>query len=108
MEPKIIPGARAPLFDRLVDPSSRSAQGRPFATVLDRDALKESVRTELSRLLNTRSAIPVHSAQEPQTAIDYGIPDFSSLSPSSTEDQNRIAQCVSRAIQTFEPRLKQV
>jgi type VI secretion system protein ImpF len=109
-DPKPIEGGRALLFERLTDESPRSPEGeaRPFR-VHEREELKESVRRELARLLNTRCSVPSHllGARE-RTVLDYGIPDFSSLSALSGDDQNRLASIVAQTVAAFEPRLRDV
>jgi type VI secretion system protein ImpF len=101
---------RAPLFDRLIDlhPGS-TAEPRPLRT-LDRRGLRESVRRELERLLNTRSSLPVDRLEEREalTVLEYGIPDLSSFSAGDPEDQQRLARVVARAVAAFEPRLREV
>jgi type VI secretion system lysozyme-like protein len=109
-EPKPIAGARALLFERLVDlnPGSQDDGLRPFR-VLNREQLKESVRRELQQLLNTRCSLPLHQlAEEERSVINYGIPDFSSLSAEDADAQELIASVVSRSIAAYEPRLKQI
>jgi type VI secretion system lysozyme-like protein len=111
-DPKPVEGGRALLFERLVDtePRSREEEAQPFR-VLDVRTLKESVRRELARLLNTRRHAPrggEPNADEKMTVLDYGVPDFSSLSASSGDDQNRLAALVAAAITAFEPRLEGV
>jgi type VI secretion system protein ImpF len=101
---------RAPLFDRLVDlqPGS-TAEPRPLRT-LDRRGLRESVRRELERLLNTRSSLPVDRLEEREelTVLEYGIPDLSAFSAADQEDQRRLARVVARAVAAYEPRLREV
>lgn len=109
-EPKPIDGARSLIFDRLVDHEPESAIGeqRPLR-ILDKRELKESVRRELGRLLNTRCSLSTQlPGQEERTVLDYGIPDFSSYSPHSADDHRLIANIISQSIAAFEPRLQQV
>jgi len=97
---------RMPLFDRLVDrdPTLRR-ELRPLRT-LDRGGLRESVRRELERLLNTRSSLPADRlAARERSSIDYGVPDFSMFSAASFADRQRLAEIVRRAIAAYEPRL---
>lgn len=100
---------RTPLFDRLVDRDPRlRREVRPLRT-LDRRGLKESVRRELELLFNTRCSFPAHRfAGRELSVIDYGIPDFSTFSPRSFEDRERLAEVLRRAVEAFEPRLAQV
>jgi type VI secretion system protein ImpF len=109
-EPKPITGARALLFDRLVDlnPGSQDDGSRPFR-ILNREQLKESVRRELRQLLNTRCSLPLHQvAEEERTVINYGIPDFSSLSAEDADARELISTVIARTIAAYEPRLKQI
>lgn len=101
---------RAPLFDRLTDfnPGS-SGEPRPLRT-LGRQGLRDSVRRELERLLNTRSSLPVDQlAQRPElTVLEYGIPDLSAYSAGDDDHQRLLAGVVARAVAAFEPRLREV
>jgi len=97
---------RTPLFDRLVDrdPTLRR-ELRPLRT-LDRGGLKESIRRELERLLNTRSSLPADRlAARERSVIDYGVPDFSTFAARSHADRQRLAAELRRAIAVYEPRL---
>ena len=76
--------------------------------VLDKKGLKDSVRRELGRLLNTRRPIPLASPLEEKTVINYGIPDFSALSPHSDDDRRRLEFWMQDAIVNYEPRLVKV
>ncbi len=108
-DPKPIEGAKALLFDRLVDvPPDVDERERPLR-ILNREQLKASVRRELERLLNTRCSIPLHQlSEEERSVVNYGIPDFSSLSPHSADDHALIGSVVAQTITAFEPRLRQV
>lgn len=101
-------GARALLFERLVDqqPSQRE-EAEPFR-VLTRVGLRESVRREVERLLNTRCPFPDGFLPGQRTVADYGLPDFSHLSPASDEDRFEMAGAIVRAIEAYEPRLRRV
>jgi type VI secretion system protein ImpF len=101
---------RAPLFDRLTDLDPESAgELRPMRT-LNRTGLRESIRRELGRLLNTRSSIPVDElAQRPElTVLEYGIPDLSAYSAGDDGHQRLLAGILARVITAFEPRLREV
>ena len=108
-DPKPVEGGRALLFERLSDsePRSREEEAQPFR-VHDVRALKESVRQELARLLNTRRHLRTEPGGGGMTVLDYGLPDFSPLSASSGDDQNRLAAEVAAAVAAFEPRLSDV
>jgi type VI secretion system protein ImpF len=107
-DPKPIEGGRALLFERLTDESPPEEEARPFR-VHESEDLKESVRRELVRLLNTRCSVPSHQLGERERSVlDYGIPDFSSLSALAGDDQKRLARIVAQTIAAFEPRLADV
>jgi type VI secretion system lysozyme-related protein len=89
------------LFDRL---ASQDEAGFAQAAVFDRQALSESVRQELLRLLNTRRSIRPRLKQ--LTIIDYGIADWSGLYADRSEDRIKLAREIRLAIASFEPRLQ--
>lgn len=97
------------LFERLVDDEPESQVEAQPLRVLEVEALRESVRREVARLLNTRRP---HSEalqdREELTVLDYGIPDFSHLAAASPSDRQHLGAILVRAISTFEPRLSQV
>jgi type VI secretion system protein ImpF len=107
-EPKVRSGARVLLFDRLVDTEPETQKEvRPFR-ILDKKGLKDSIRRELGRLLNTRCPIPLAPSQSERTVINYGIPDFSSLSPHSSYHRAQLENWIREAIVSYEPRLADV
>jgi type VI secretion system lysozyme-like protein len=107
--PSIYQGARAPLLDRLMDLDlAAPTEPQPLRT-LTRQELHASVRREVERLLNTRCGLPASLLDtRERTVIDYGIADFSALSPQNAEDRERLARSIAYAIAAFEPRLRQV
>ena len=125
-DPKPIPGARPLLFDRLIDRAELEEQTQPLPVLnkpvrfakdererpshmLNCEQLKASVRRELDRLLNTRCSIPLDQlGDEERSVVNYGIPDFSSLSPDNVDDRALIASIVGQTISAFEPRLRNV
>ncbi|PLY99968.1 type VI secretion system baseplate subunit TssE [Burkholderia sp. WAC0059] len=90
-----------PMFDRL------AADGD--ARLPDEQALRASIARDLGRLLNTRSTCAHESVVGVRgTVLDYGVPDFSARSLHSGSDRVAIEAAVARAIELFEPRLKDV
>lgn len=90
--------ARTPLFDRLDGPD-----GPAPVRMLDRHGLEHSVARELLRMLNRRAAPRLGAAL---SVPDYGLPDWSALSPANPDDRLRLARDVVRAVRAFEPRLR--
>jgi type VI secretion system protein ImpF len=107
-EPQPIAGARVPLFDRLdLNPEIDDSQ-RPFR-ILTREQLRASIRRELGRLLNTRCSLSLDQVgEEERSVVNYGIPDFSSLSAQNADDQALIGRIVGQTVTAFEPRLRNV
>lgn len=106
-DPDRLEGTVAPLFDRLRATKS-AAEPQPLAT-LSRRELHESIRRELSGLLNVRSPLAADRyCNQPLTVLDYGIPDLTALSPRNSDDAKRLSRFVARAIAAFEPRLQAV
>jgi type VI secretion system lysozyme-like protein len=104
-EPSFIVGTRAPLFDRLIELDDETDTKPSHRRVLDLEALRRSIARELSQLLNTRtrSGRPMTG-----TVLEYGLPDFSHVGPTSDSERAQLAQVISSKIGQFEPRLQQV
>ena len=101
--PSPLPSAPAPLFDRLCAPAGSEAEP------LDARGLRESLARELGLLLGTRSRLPLSRyAAEADTVLDWGLPDFTALSPRSGDDREALREAVEVALARFEPRLRQV
>lgn len=98
-------GGNTPLFDRLslkgfVSPAGHSAESR----LLDIEA---SIYKELQSLTLSRSRLSIEQFLKTArlTVLDWGLPDLTGLSAERSEDRNRCARVVVRAIEAFEPRL---
>lgn len=105
----MIEGARASLVERLIDRDPRSSQEARPLRILDRRALRESVRRDLGWLLNTRCPLRAHELEgQERTAINYGVPDFSAMSPQNLDERQRLARNIAHTINAYEPRLKHV
>jgi type VI secretion system protein ImpF len=101
---KLGSGGRPPLFDRLVTPR----EGVPPSTQ-DLAEIRVSIQYSLDLLVSSRAARPIQEyLSAPLTTLDWGIPDFTSLSPSTESDRRLMAKVLERAITCFEPRLSQV
>jgi type VI secretion system lysozyme-like protein len=108
-EPRPIQGAKALLFERLVDEDPHTpGEAQPFR-IYGVAALRESVGRELSRLLNTRCPRlggPVDEAD--RTILDYGVPTFSHMATGSDNDMHQLGRILEQAIKAYEPRLRNV
>lgn len=103
---ELVRGSPVPLFDRL---SSVQGADGSRQQLLTPEQLEMSIGRELSRLMNTRSRLsPSEFAGSTGTALDYGIPDISALSPTSHPDLDLLQATIRQAIVHYEPRLKDV
>lgn len=101
-------GARPPLFERLTDEYPLVPVERQPFRILNKNELRESVRREITWLLNTRSPIPQFMLEK-QTPVtfNYGIPDlFTLFHPLSPEKELKLCNLLERTISAFEPRIK--
>ena len=93
---ELVRGSSVPLFDRLASSEDPVAAG---AFLLTPEQLQASIGKELSRLFNTRSRLaPSEYAASVGTVIDYGIPDFSALSPRHADDRELLQMALKQAI----------
>ena len=103
---ELVRGSSVPLFDRL---ASQEAPGGVGAFLLLPEHVEASIARELSRLSNTRCRLaPSEMGQSTGTTIDYGIPDFSAMSPRNDEDRTLIEKALVQAVGFFEPRMRNV
>lgn len=101
-------GGAASLFDRLADDAGSDAIASMIGVHSVSD-LKESVRSELERLFNTRTLKRLDTDEvRPMTVVDYGVPDYAAFYPPNQDNQRRLRQHLTQALQTFEPRLRRV
>jgi type VI secretion system lysozyme-like protein len=104
--PKPVAGARALLFDRLIDNDPSSPYEAQPRRTLDAAGLRASVAAELDRLLNTRAPIAADEvARRPRSTINYGIPDLSYFRPGGGGSQAELVRLIEQTIAAFEPRL---
>jgi type VI secretion system lysozyme-like protein len=108
-EPRPISGAKTPLFDRLLDDGPDVRQPVSPNRALDTHNLRESVRADLVRLLNTRTNLRGSIRELARgTVLDYGIPDLSPISAASEQQRAGLAKVVEQVISNYEPRLRKV
>ena len=89
-------------FDRLCAADSVPAQKQtPVA-----GDLRDSLRRELLRLLNTRNGLSRAQFLACEgSVLHYGLPDLLGLCPQSDADLQGVSQLVEHGIHLFEPRL---
>jgi type VI secretion system protein ImpF len=73
--------------------------------------LKESIRSDLEELLNTRRQL-THELEGYEGAqssvINYGLEDLNSITPLSRVDAQELQRAVQRCVAEYEPRLRDV
>ena len=106
---KPMSGAPVPLFDRLADSQPNASWEQVPLRILDRDGLIASITREAHRLVNTRAPEPMSQwPHTPRTVMNYGIPDFTHLSPQNGSHVAQLAELIAHAIECYEPRLREV
>jgi len=99
------------VVDRLLDFSPREKNvEEPVTRAQSVRQHKEAVRRDLEWLLNTRRTADVDVAygKVRESVYFYGLPDFSALSLTSAQDQQKLLRAVQDALNVFEPRLSGV
>ncbi|WP_448188542.1 type VI secretion system baseplate subunit TssE [Azospirillum sp. sgz301742] len=103
--PRVTPGVRVPLFDRLA--ADTAPDGRRDLRMLDRAGLAASIARELDRLLNTRTPLAADDlGRRPRSTLDYGLPDLSLFWPFDSDSEKRLCGLVTDTVAAFEPRLR--
>jgi type VI secretion system protein ImpF len=96
------------LLDRLTDDEPDKRQESAEKRVLSLQRIRESVRRDLSWLLNTPNLASLQDLDDypevERSTVNYGIPDLAGRTGSSI-DSAAIAALLKRAIVNFEPRL---
>lgn len=93
---------RVPLLNRLIDPTFSAATTR---------SMREAIQRDLESLLNTRwccKSWPPRLEEIDQSVVNYGIPDFTGASFDNPMSQRDFRMIITRAINRFEPRLRNV
>ena len=88
-----------PLLSRILAPRELNSSQRAL----------DSIEEELNRLLNSRSGLSFEEYDAyGDTAMGYGIPDFSHLHPEDLTERLLLASVVEKVISNHEPRLSDV
>lgn len=99
------------VFDRLID---REPKNRTEVQLNRAQALRElkiSLRRDLEWLLNSRRTpeeADDSSYETEHSVYNYGLPDLTSMTIHSTQDQARLTKLLESTIAIFEPRLTHV
>lgn len=102
---------RLSILERLTDEAPDQRLDPPRNRAYDLRLLKEAVRRDLSALLNTKrreTEIPSHFPECENSLLNFGIPDFTSLSIKDPSEQHRLRRAIEAAVRKFEPRLSSV
>lgn len=101
-------GLQPSILDRLIDPES---MGTAIMTGYTVEQMSNAVRRDLEDLLNTvhtAHLIPEEYEETRDSILAYGLPDLASVEAISADQRANIGKAIKRAIERFEPRLKQV
>jgi type VI secretion system protein ImpF len=98
-----------PLLDRLTDKDPRNSQEAMMTRAQSVRLLRESVRRDLEWLLNTRRIR--EEATDPKAELthslyNYGLPDITHFTLSSSRDQAKLGWMLETTVAIFEPRLR--
>lgn len=96
---------RAPLLDRLLDDQPDGEPEKPPFRAQSRAEYGRSVLRDLGWLFNARCVALFDETVGARTVMDYGVEDFTHLTPSSEADRTQLAKWIRQAMKAFEPRL---
>lgn len=96
------------LLDRLIDDAPAEKTEARAQRIFSIRAYRESVRRDISNLLNSHSRLDPEEMQRHQTAatsvLNYGVRDLCGICP-STLDMGDLERHIAATIRAFEPRL---
>jgi type VI secretion system protein ImpF len=99
------------VLDRLIDLEPGLSSEPPASRQKSLRQLKDSVRRDLEWLLNSRQLvdeIPADLKETRHSLAAYGLPDFTGAGVSNPAEKNSMRRLIEDAIETFEPRLRDV
>lgn len=102
------PTIRLSVLDRLLDDGGDIESSTWLGSV---EALKASLVRDLEWLLNSRRIVEPVGPEYPEirnSVYHYGIPDISSRSADSVEEQQVLSRDIEECLRLFEPRLTDV
>jgi type VI secretion system protein ImpF len=98
-------------LDRLIDLEPELAADARDGRAGPLDRVKESIRSNLTWLLNSRRPLvdlPPGRHHLQRSLLTYGLPDFAHLSMETAEEREALRAAIEAAIRRFEPRLSRV
>ena len=104
-------GVTTSVLDRLIDYEPDVSREAIASRSKNLRQLKEALRRDLEWLLNTRQVaggLPPDLEELNRSLAAYGIPDFTNLNITNSDDQKRIRTEIEDAVRIFEPRLESV
>ena len=110
-ESELLSGLKGCLLDRLTDDSRGTSDGSSWAVRQSRREWEESLLRDVEALLNTKRAlleVPEQYRHASSSLLQYGLPDFSSMSLHSPTDRAILRSAIETALRLFEPRLASV
>jgi type VI secretion system protein ImpF len=98
------------VLDRLVDFEPEVKAEPPASRSKALRQVKQALKRDLEWLLNTRRVleVPEELPLLSNSLLAYGLPDFSTLSVKSAEDQHGLLLALETTLRRFEPRLEDV
>jgi type VI secretion system lysozyme-like protein len=97
------------LFDRLVDEEPLERRELTPKRTLDWIGVRSSIARELHRIVSTRAPVDAETALDRElTVTEFGIPELDSRSGDRLAGNAKVERLLVRAIEAFEPRLKNV
>jgi type VI secretion system protein ImpF len=104
-------GVRLSLYEWLTDLNPRVSEETPRERWAGIDDLRGSVLDNLHAILNTRRTdtdIDPEFRELSESVYNFGVVDFTSLSPSDPGDREKLRRSIERAVRLFEPRLSHI
>lgn len=101
-------GLQPSILDRLIDPESAGTSIMMGYTV---EKMYQAVLRDLEDLLNTLHTahdVPQDFPEVRDSIVSYGLPDMASMEAISPDQRSSIGKGIKRAVERFEPRLKNV
>jgi type VI secretion system protein ImpF len=99
------------LIDRLIDNEPGLRADPPITRAQSLRRFKAALRRDLEWLLNTTRMVvnvPPQFRQVENSLMTYGLPDLTSMSLNSAQDERRLLQALETTIARFEPRMTRV